>query len=423
MAFEYNGKVYLNLEEQVEVNSRMAVDAKEAADTATEAVANKMDKVPSTFTGGIPTINMDGSLTNSNRRFVTEYGTARQEGQVVYSHALIPTEKATVDFLNDNYTKSADITAALEGKVDKVTGNNRVYANNANGEPASLEYAAAATPSTIPYRTVAGNIYAAAPTANGHAATKGYVDTGLAKKVAKQTTTSTAKRAYAYDNTGDINVVISADNANSDTLVQRTSAGRIVCNDPNAAGQAATKNYVDTNFAPKAENGYVEKRITTGTNWRLYAYNNDGDYQLITMGGGDGSAKPTTTGNVLTTTDGKIRVGTPTGPYHAANKKYVDDLVASAVVDFNGSNLDAVTTTVGLKVYAAMQTFGFFVPKHTGDGTIFARPLTDSEITIPTGSFAFSIVQATSSGMKDSYINNSGLYFTVDSSGNITMEV
>lgn len=64
-------------------------------------------------------------------------------------------------------------------------------------------------------------------------------------KVSKQTTTSTAKRVYAYDNTGDTNVVISADNDNGGTIVQRTSAGRIVCNDPNAAGQAATKGYVD----------------------------------------------------------------------------------------------------------------------------------------------------------------------------------
>lgn len=73
----------------------------------------------------------------------------------------------------------------------------------------------------------------------------GQASAAVEGKVSKQTTTSTTKRVYAYDNTGDTNVVISADNANGGTIVQRTSAGQIVCNDPNAAGQAATKGYVD----------------------------------------------------------------------------------------------------------------------------------------------------------------------------------
>lgn len=407
MAFEYDGKIYLNLEEQVEVNSRMAVDAKEAADAATEAVSNKMDKVPSAFTGGIPTINMDGSLTNSNRSFTVRYGTTQQGGQTVYTNALIPTEKATVDFLNDNYTKSADITTALEGKVDKVTGIKSVYTNNSSGNVSVLPYTASATENTIAYRSTGGVLSVGTPTSSSNAATKGYVDNKfIAKSTAtgvvyinntngnpstlaftnsatgstvvtrtaggqvkcaapvdgeafhndaainrsyaddrytkKQTTTSTAKRAYAYDNTGDINVVISADNANGGTIVQRTGAGRIVCNDPNAAGQAATKGYVD-------------------------------------------------------------------------------NLISSAVIDLNGSNIDTVTTGVGLKIYAAMQTFGFFVTKHTSDGTIFGRPLTDSEVTIPANTFAFSAIKATSTGLTDSY--SSGLYYTVDSTGVVTAVV
>ena len=71
-------------------------------------------------------------------------------------------------------------------------------------------------------------------------------------KVSKQTTTSTTKRAYAFDNTGDINVVISTDNANGNTLVMRTGSGRIVCADPTNRGHAATKGYVDDNFFRKA---------------------------------------------------------------------------------------------------------------------------------------------------------------------------
>lgn len=112
-------------------------------------------------------------------------------------------------------------------------------------------------------------------------------------------------------------------------------------------------------FAPASPVGYVEKRTTTGTNWRLYAYNNDGDFQLITIGGGDGSVEPVNTGNVLTTTDGKIRIGTPTGDYHAANKKYVDDnFFQKAVVTPSLSTYQDINGYTWQELYTAMQNAG-----------------------------------------------------------------
>ena len=169
-----------------------------------------------------------------------------------------------------------------------------------------------------------------------------------------------------------------------------------------------------------ADDRYVQKTsISASRKIPYFSTSENGSYFIST--GGNGNTEPTAGGVVPVTTSGKISVGTPTGPYHAANKKYVDDLISSAVVDLNGSNIDTPTTEVGLKVYAAMQTFGFVVPKHTGDGTIFARPLTDSEVTIPANTFAFSAIKATSSGLTDSY--SSGLYYTVDSTGVITAVV
>ena len=78
---------------------------------------------------------------------------------------------------------------------------------------------------------------------------------------------------------------------------------------------------------------------------------------------------------------------------------------------------------MGKKIYNAMKAFGFCVLEYAGDGSIFARPLTGSEVAIPAGSYAFSVVQATSTGVKDSYINTSGLCYIVNSSGVITEEV
>lgn len=76
----------------------------------------------------------------------------------------------------------------------------------------------------------------------------------LDEKVAKRTTTSTVKRVYAYDNTGDIDIVVSDSAPTGNTIVQRSAAGRIACTDPNAPGQAATKKYVDEAIAAlKAE--------------------------------------------------------------------------------------------------------------------------------------------------------------------------
>lgn len=347
MAFEYDGKVYLNLEEQVEVNSRMAVDAKETAEAAEALVDSKADK---TYVDTELAKKVTKQTTTSTAKKAYVYDNTGDTNVVISANAdsntLVMRTAAGRIVCND---PGAAGQAATKGYVDngfiaKSASTGIVYTNNPSGEPSTIAYTNAATGSTVVTRTSGGQVKCVAPVDgepfhNDAAINRAYADGRYTKK---QTTTSTAKRAYAYDNTGDINVVISADNANGGTIVQRTSAGRIVCNDPNAAGQAATK-------------------------------------------------------------------------------RYVDDLISSAVVDFNGSNIDTPTTEVGLKVYAAMQTFGYFVPAHTGDGTIFARPLTDSEVTIPANTFAFSAIQATSSRLTDSY--SSGLYYTVDSAGVITAQV
>ena len=352
MAFEYDGKIYLNLEEQVEVNSRMAVDAKETAEAAEALVDSKADKT-----------YVDTELAKKVNNLTTDSGV-------------------------------------------------KAYTFNSSGNYSLAVVDTATTAGTIVRRTSGGNIMCAPPSNNAHAATKAYVDNNF---VAKQTTTSTAKRAYVYDNNGDTNVVISADNANGNTLVMRTNAGRIACADPNAAGQAATKGYVDNGFIAKsASTGVVYTNDTNG-NPSTIAYTNsatgstivtrtsggqvkcaapvdgeafhndaainrsyaddrytqkagisssrkipyfstteDGSY--FTSTGGNGNTEPTTGGVVPITTSGKISVGTPTGPYHAANKKYVDDnFFQKAVVTPSLSTYQDINGYTWQGLYTAMQ--------------------------------------------------------------------
>ncbi|MGO1991970.1 MAG: hypothetical protein ACTH2Y_09105 [Corynebacterium sp.] len=82
-------------------------------------------------------------------------------------------EKATTDAVN----------AAVDGKLDRVSGNNRVYNNGPSGEPTSLLYTAAATASTIMQRGPGGRTNVGDPESDGNATHKGYVDKAIADAV------------------------------------------------------------------------------------------------------------------------------------------------------------------------------------------------------------------------------------------------
>ena len=85
---------------------------------------------------------------------------------------------------------SAYRTAAAQdsidsNKVDKTSTASKVYATDISGNQTVLTYSYYADNSTIAQRTSAGQIYVAqAPTADGHAASKKYVDDGLSNKQA-----------------------------------------------------------------------------------------------------------------------------------------------------------------------------------------------------------------------------------------------
>lgn len=77
-----------------------------------------------------------------------------------------------------------NLTTDLGNKVDKTVTANRAYTTDGSGNSTSIAYSSSANASTIMYRTTGGVTSVGTPTADAHATTKLYVDTGLAGKAA-----------------------------------------------------------------------------------------------------------------------------------------------------------------------------------------------------------------------------------------------
>ena len=73
--------------------------------------------------------------------------------------------------------------------------------------------------------------------------------------------------------------------------------------------------------------GFVERQTTTSNSYRVYAFNDGGDAAIAVVNGTSTGTVETTADAIPKSTNGRIRVATPVGPYHAANKKYVDDII------------------------------------------------------------------------------------------------
>ncbi|AXQ51864.1 minor tail protein [Gordonia phage Catfish] len=78
--------------------------------------------------------------------------------------------------------RATALETAIGGKVDKITGTNRVHTNDGSGNPSSVAYSSAATPQTMMFRTAGGVTSVAAGTDPAHAVNKGQMDTALGAK-------------------------------------------------------------------------------------------------------------------------------------------------------------------------------------------------------------------------------------------------
>lgn len=104
-------------------------------------------------------------------------------------------------------------------KVDKTNSASKVYVTDGSGEQTNVPYDTNATASTIPIRDSNGVISVGTPTANAHATTKDYVDTGLGTKQGTLTFDSTPTDGSSNPVTSDgihdfVNSSISTNTAN-----------------------------------------------------------------------------------------------------------------------------------------------------------------------------------------------------------------
>ena len=161
---------------QVYVNDSSGNPGKIAfAETAT---ANSFPKrnTNSQFSVGTPTDNshvatkkyVDDAVIAPG--FVTKTYVDEQDAATLQS-AKDYTDEELEDYATKEYVDEADAT-----KLDKQTGNKKVYVNNSSGSPSVMDYSDTASPATFALRGLSGKLSVGTPTDNDHAATKKYVD-------------------------------------------------------------------------------------------------------------------------------------------------------------------------------------------------------------------------------------------------------
>lgn len=132
-------------------------------------------------------------------------------------------------------------------------------------------------------------------------------------------------------------------------VVPVMTLGKISVDTPTGDYHAANKKYVN--------DGFVAKLIGTSATYGVYAFDDTGDTSLPVLNGTSaGTAEPISSNAIVRCTNGRIRVATPIGPYHAATKKYVDDnFFAKAVATPSLSTYQDINGYTWQALYTAMQ--------------------------------------------------------------------
>lgn len=146
----------------------------------------------------VPSVTYDPDMKNiaaqpGDRAYVYAYNdSAVADMTIPVSSDPVASTIAMRDFdgaLNAEVPDQADDTNVVNVKytndtfVKKRTTKSTVFGQDSSGKEIDYPVDVNANSNTIPIRNTAGNIFVASPTIDDHAATKGYVDAGLAGKV------------------------------------------------------------------------------------------------------------------------------------------------------------------------------------------------------------------------------------------------
>lgn len=138
-----------------------------------------------------------------------------------------------------------------DGFVAKIVEANHVYITDANGNQSSYPWALGSVANSIPRRTAKGQLYAEAPTEDGHTVNKRYADTNYVPIPAfssrgRYRLTAMGKNSTGEYLTASIDVVNYGSVPTDAAIIRANANGNITVAEPVNASDAVTKNYVDT---------------------------------------------------------------------------------------------------------------------------------------------------------------------------------
>lgn len=250
MALTFNGKVFRNLQEQVQYITLWL---------SANALANEM---------GIKTlgrVDSEADLPANDPDHPFQYGDAYmvgEEGETPYRMSIWTRDAGDGNpgWFDIGYFPTAPDQFSLveingqvvhifnaDTKLDKDTSEtvrDKVYAKATDGSQIMISVSGAAEVGSIPQYVGDGKLNVGTPTAAGQAANKGYVDNFLPK----QTNATSYPQAYGKNTDGTQGMVEYSSTVRNAALVQRNSAGQIpVPLTPTENNHAASKKYVDDN--------------------------------------------------------------------------------------------------------------------------------------------------------------------------------
>lgn len=298
---EINGKIYRNLEGQVEYLTGKWDDLQDQINDVRAHLTHYV------IVEALPTEDIDTSAVY----LVGPLGTAPDQ----YYEEWVYVQKADESWMWEKLGDTASVD--LSGYLEKQTGTttySQLYAKHADGGQVMFDVTASAVANAIVKRTAGAQVDVPyTPTATTNATSKDYVDSHF---VAKDTSTTPYAKAYIKKADSTQDTVSISSTPNQGFIVQYNTGGTLRCKDPTGNGEEA----VNLSYA---NDHYLAKNTNTSSYFQAYCKNTDGTQAMCNANVGVvGGAIP------LRRNNGNLAVPTtPSEAGDAASKAYVDAVV------------------------------------------------------------------------------------------------
>ena len=300
---EINGKVYRNLEGQVEYLTDKYGD-----------LQDQINDVKGKLTHYIIVEELPVDPEDIDTSAVYLVGPKGTEPDTYYEEwVYVETSDGTWTWEKLGDTDSVDLSGYLE-KNTTTTTEDQAYIKNADGTQGMMNITLGASGYTVAKRYSDGTLAVGYATADNRATNKGYCDDNY---VAKQKGTTSYNQLYAKASDGSQYMVnASTGNVEGNIPVRSTGGNIFVPTSPTDYNHAACKGWIETYF--------LQKQYGTTSYSQVYTKNADGTQGMANIVNGAATAYSVAQRDA----NGQITVAeTPTANGHAASKAYVDAAV------------------------------------------------------------------------------------------------